>query len=62
MQPAADMLPRGVREKLLQIAQHIKQKHKAAAEEAAAREGSSRRGMLSGLTKKSLPGSHPHVQ
>lgn len=26
--PLADMLPRGVREKLLVIAQHIKKKHK----------------------------------
>lgn len=57
----ADMLPKGVREKLLHIAQAVKAKHKALEAEAAARDGSRRGGMLGGLSRKQAM-DHPHAQ
>ena len=63
----ADMLPRGVREKLLLIAQHVKAKHRAQAEAAAAEAATMApqpRGLLAGLnfTPRGKPPSPPPQQ
>lgn len=46
------MLPRGVREKLLVIAQHIKKKHKEQQRDAAAAEGSGVRSKMRQVTQR----------
>ena len=50
--PPADMLPRGVREKLLVIAQHIKKKHKEQQKAAAAAEGGGVRSKVRQVTQR----------